>query len=234
MEKIVVLLWKPEPVAADDFRQTLLETVGGSLSAAGARRLRVCVADSAVTAAAAYRIDSTYGPYDGMLGFWVDSANYPERWLSCISPHVAGLAAYLVTESEPIVNREFPADDDGRTPGMNQVVALQKPDRLSHAEWREIWQQKHTQVAIDIQSTFGYRQNVVVRALAPDQPPFTAVVEENFPPAAMTDRMAFYDAPGDEALYKAREQQMLESAMRFIDFDRIDCIPMSQYELADR
>ena len=54
-------------------------------------------------------------------------------------------------------------------------------------------------------------------------------MEENFPAAAMSSRPAFYDAVGDDALYEQREQEMMASAMRFIDFDEINCIPMSEY-----
>jgi hypothetical protein len=83
-------------------------------------------------------------------------------------------------------------------------------------------------VAIDTQSTFGYRQNYVVRALTEAAPEVHAIVEENFPDEAMTSDHAFYAAPDDATL--ARHQQaMMDSCARFIDFERIDVIPMSEY-----
>jgi len=56
---------------------------------------------------------------------------------------------------------------------MYQVVLLRKPPRLSHEQWLEIWLGSHTQVAIDTQSTFGYRQNVIVRPLTFAAPPYS-------------------------------------------------------------
>lgn len=231
MEKVVVLVWKPEAQTGTSFRQSLLGEVQDGLVAAGAGSLRLCVVDEDVAAASACRIESSNPVYDGMISFWVNSVFNIAALLARIDPHVDKLAAYLVTESEPILNVAHKAAIGERTTGMNQVVALQVPDRLTYDEWINTWLGSHTQIAIDLQSTFGYRQNVVTRSLRPEQPPYSAIVEENFPEAAMTSREAFYDAAGDEALYQSREKQMIESSMRFIDFDQIDCIPMSQYDL---
>ena len=84
-------------------------------------------------------------------------------------------------------------------------------------------------VPIDTQSTFGYRQNVVVRVLGEDTLVFDAIVEENFPPEAMTSDHAFYDTGGDEEQLQQRMTTMMESCARFIDFEHIDVIPMSEY-----
>jgi hypothetical protein len=139
------------------------------------------------------------------------------------------MAGYLVTESEPIVNTKHVVAVGQRTPGMSQVVFLQKPPRLSYEHWLEIWLGSHTQVAIETQSTFGYRQNVIVRRLTYAAPPYDAIIEENFPEGAMTDRMVFYDSVGDKEKLKERLQRMVESCQRFIDFDKMDCTPTSEY-----
>ena len=55
-----------------------------------------------------------------------------------------------------------------------------------------------------------------------------AIVEENFPPEAMISDHAFYDAEDDIELAK-RQERMMTSCARFIDFDRIDVVPMSEY-----
>ena len=138
---------------------------------------------------------------------------------------------YLVTESEPIVNTKHVVADGKRTPGMYQVVLLRKPPRLSYEQWFEIWLGSHTQVAINTQSTFGYRQNVIVRLLTHVVPPYDAIIEEYFPAEAMTDPMVFYNAVGDEAKRKRHEKAMFDSVVRFIDFDKIDRIPMSEYTM---
>ena len=122
--------------------------------------------------------------------------------------------------------------DGRRLEGMCQIVFLQKPPRLSYEEWITVWQGSHTQVAIDTQSTFGYRQNVIVRALTYAAPHYSAIIEENFPAAAMTSPHAFYDAVGDDARYKANLKAMMDSCARFIDMDRIDVVPTSEYNWA--
>jgi hypothetical protein len=57
------------------------------------------------------------------------------------------------------------------------------------------------------------------------------MIEENFPDQAMTSDHAFYGAPDDETL-QANLTAMMESCARFIDFERIDVIPMSEYLLS--
>ena len=55
-----------------------------------------------------------------------------------------------------------------------------------------------------------------------------AVVEENFPAEAMNSQLAFYAAES-EAGYQANFSAMIESCARFIDFDRINVVPTSEY-----
>ena len=48
----------------------------------------------------------------------------------------------------------------------------------------------------------------------------------------MSSNFAFYAVEeGDEAGMQANAKAMLDSVSRFIDFDRIDVIPMSEYLL---
>jgi len=112
---------------------------------------------------------------------------------------------------------------------MCHVVFMSPPASMSREDWLAVWKDSHTQVAIDTQSTFGYRQNLVVRCLGEATPPCHAIVEENFPPEAMTSDHAFYATGGDEALLKKNMAAMMESCARFIDFAHIDVIPMSEY-----
>jgi len=77
---------------------------------------------------------------------------------------------------------------------------------LDEATWLARWQDDHTQVAIDTQSTFGYTQNAVVRALTEDSPPISAIVEELFPiQTAHTHKMPFQSIfSGDSRKSRAR------------------------------
>lgn len=229
MEKMLYPVWKNESEPAAAFNQRLLGEVSRKLIELGVRQLRVNVVDEEVAPAAPLRIIWSQPPVDGLISLWVDTAIFRKPLEEIIGKAVERLAGYLVTESEPIVNTLHPAGEGQRVPGMNSVVFLQKPPRLTYAEWIDIWHGSHTQVGIETQSTFGYKQNVIVRALTPEAPPCDAIVEENFPAEAMTDPRVFYDAKGDEARYRKNEQTMIESCLRFIDFDKLDRILMGEY-----
>ena len=229
MEKMMYPVWKHEADSSTDFRKKLLGKVSQQLLQLGVRKLRFNVVDDDVAPAALLRMENAKPPVSGVISMWVDTANNRQPLEEVIESAVARMAGYLVTESEPIVNTKHVVAVGQRTPGMSQVVFLQKPPRLNYEHWLEIWLGSHTQVAIETQSTFGYRQNVIVRRLTYAAPPYDAIIEENFPEGAMTDRMVFYDSVGDKEKLKERVQRMVESCQRFIDFDKIDCMPTSEY-----
>jgi len=230
MQKLIYPLWKPATQSSEAFRDNLLQSLGPQLITTGLpQQLRLCVVDEDVAPAANYRISSDDDPADGLITLWLDSylARAPLEQL--IAQHSARYSGYLVWESEPLVGPETALGQ--RSPGMNQVVFLRRPEQLSPSQWLSIWHQQHTAVAIETQSTTGYRQNVVIEALTDGALTQHAIIEENFPPAALHSRQAFYNAGDNEALYREREQKMIESCSRFIDFSRMDCIPMSEYIL---
>jgi hypothetical protein len=231
MEKILYSLWKSPAQSGDEFRDVLLKQLSPTLSElAGVHGLRLCVADSAVAAAAKRRIESHAPVPDAMLSLWVDFAGAASSWEPLIDEHVARKSAYLVAEAEPLVNQQrHPSKPGERVHGMCHVVFMSHPASMDTQEWLAVWKDSHTQIAIDTQSTFGYRQNLVVRRLTEDALPCHAIVEENFPPEAMTSDHAFYATGGDEALLKKNMTAMMESCARFIDFTKIDVIPMSEY-----
>ncbi len=230
MEKILYPMWKSESVSGDEFRDHLLSKLGPAILDTGVLGLRVSVVDSEVEPAAGLRMVNTRPAMDAMLSVWLDSSVYRAPIEELIAAHCVRFAGYLVTESEPIVNQEHPPVVGERTFGMAQVVFLQRPQRLSEQQWLEIWHGSHTQVAIDTQSTFGYRQNVIARPLTYAAAPYDAIIEENFPPEAMSSQHAFYGVEDDAGLEKNR-QAMIDSCVRFIDFDKIDCVPTSDYVL---
>lgn len=138
-------------------------------------------------------------------------------------------AAWLVLESTILPNKDHPPTKGARNWGWAQMAFLTRPERLSFDEWLAIWQDHHTQVAIETQSNFEYVQNVVIRALTPDVPPYAAIVEECFPESALTDPFAFFNAVGDQNKFTANLSTMMESCNRFIDHGTIDVLPTSQY-----
>lgn len=234
MEKLVYPLWPPSRLTADQFRDELLTQLAPKLTEITAvHAVRLAVADSAVAPAAARRMECHAPVPVAVLSLWVDSALAAADWEPLIDRHVERKSCYLVAEAEPLVSqRVHPAAPSERVHGMCQVVFLRKPVTLDRGEWLTIWKGSHSSIAIETQSTFGYRQNVVVQALGDSTLPFDAIVEENFPPAAMTSDHAFYGTGGDEQLLQQRMTAMMESCARFIDFEHIDVIPMSEYVIS--
>lgn len=236
MEKIMYSLWKLDPTeSGNQFRDRLLNEVAPQLLTAGALKLRVMVVDDAVAAADGQRIINITPPLDGMVSLWVDSAMHRELLETILEQHSSRHHGYLVVESEPYPEErkrraaDYPVVEGERTPGMTQVAFLQRPPRLSHEQWYQIWRNEHGPIAYPTQGTFGYRQNTVHRVLTETAPRFDAIVEENFVPEAIGDADGFYAAKGDPARRARHEQQMMESVSKFIDMDRIECIQTSEY-----
>jgi hypothetical protein len=231
MEKLLYPLWKNPGLSGDAFRDELLGELAPQLASRGdVHGLRLCVADSAVEAAAGRRMEGCAPVPDAMLSLWVDDAGAAARWEPLIDAHVSRRTAYLVVEAEPLVNQSVhPSKPGERVYGMCHVVFLSTPEGMSQEDFLATWKDSHTRIAIDTQSTFGYRQNLVVRRLGDDARPCHAVVEENFPPEAMTDDHAFYATGGDDAVLQKHMSDMMASCARFIDFETIDVIPMSEY-----
>jgi hypothetical protein len=226
VEKLIYVVWKPEDVAIEHFRQAILGRVARAVLEGGAQALSVNLADErAVPGLRVARLDPT-----GTVSVWMDTALGRAPIEEVLAGMSARLAGYLALESVPVVNTK-PAPPAGeRLPGLYTVAFLEKPDWLTYEAWLDRWQGSHTPVAVETQSTFLYIQNVLVRALTHDAPPWTAIVEEAFPAEAATDPMVFYQAgsPGELAEHQRR---MTESCQRFIEFSRLETHPMSAYVL---
>ena len=227
MEKLIYLLNRSDDEAEHAFNDSLRASAGEALAnAAGVRKLDLYLRDADVEPARPMRIKSSARLPDAMLSVWLDHWMQRLDLESRLADLRARHHAYLVTESEPLA-QQSPAR--GRVAGMCQIALLKRPPRLDHATWIDIWQGSHTQVALDTQSTFGYRQNVVARALSEAAPAYDGIVEENFPAEAMTSPHAFYASAGDDARLQQRMATMMQSCQRFIDFDKIDVIHCSQF-----
>ncbi len=227
MEKLLYPLWKAESEDAEAFRERLLNGAGPRLLDLGVRGLRLAVVDSDVAPAAGLRQEKLGPALDAMLSIWVDSANDRSALEAIVGEYCVKYAGYVVTESEPLRHL---SPEGARMGGWTQVVFLERPAKMAESDWLSVWLGSHTDVAIRTQSTFAYRQNVVVRSLTDDAPAVHAIVEESFPGTAMNSPHAFYDADSDEAL-NARLSEMVESCARFIDFERLNVVPTSEYLL---
>ncbi len=229
--KLMFFLNRQSQQPADEFRHVLMEFLQ-SLPAA-ITSIRLALVDDAVAPAQSLAMLSTSHPHDAVVSIQALEVPDAESVLAGLYPLAAGLCAYQVEEREPL-HYDAPL---GRVEGMCQVAMFKRPQHLTHEQWLDIWLNSHTQVAMATQSTFSYRQNIVMALLASASagtehgPVYDAIVEEQFPAAAMTDRAVFFGARGDAALYRANEKAMVESVMRFVDFSAFECVPMSEFRV---
>lgn len=230
MEKVIYALWADQD--RPGFNAALVKDLAPKLVALGTEHLRVNVQDDAVSAGSAMIQQATDPQFDAVLQFWLPSSNpiFRAPVDDLIAAHCARFSAWLVTESTIIPNRMHPPKPKQRTDGFSQMAFLIKPTRLSWEEWRTFWHMSHTQIAIDTQANFEYIQNLVVRPLTDNAPPFVGIVEECFPLAALTDPFVFFDAVGDQEKFDRNLATMMESCDRFIDRGVIDVILTSQYD----
>jgi hypothetical protein len=227
VEKLGYAGWRPDGVAPAEWRTALLGDVANALLAAGARGLGMLLADDhTVPGLRIAQRDPA-----AVVSLWLHSHLERARFEALLAPLLARPAGYLALESVPIANTVHVVPLGARIPGLYTVAFLEKPDALAYDDWLARWQGDHTRIAIETQRTFLYVQNVLVRPLTPDAPPWVAIVEEAFPAAAATDPFQFYAATSPEEL-EAQQRRMTASVARFIDFARFETLPMSAYVLA--
>lgn len=232
MEKVIAALWAAPDEDRAAFSARLLTALPAALTAAGASKVRLNVRDAAVQPA--HRLIQQWQDpqQDAAVQFWVPSANalFRADIDAVLAAHCHRFAAWLVAESTIIPNTAHPVASGTRGWGWSQASFITFRPDLPRIEAMKVWHSHHTRVAIDTQANFEYVQNLIVRPLTDDAPPYDAFVEECFPAEAMTDPAAFFAAVGDPAKLQANLATMMDSCGRFIDFTRIDIIPTSQYD----
>src|SRR5262249_51414477 len=143
--------------------------VADKILALGVAGLSVNVRDDAVRASL-MTLTTLDPPVVAVVSVWAQQS-YGDQIrdaIALLAEQCESAAAYLVTESVPLM---APSTELGeRTTGLANIALLRRPDGLERETWLTRWQLNHTTVAIETQSTFGYTQNVVWRALTPDAP----------------------------------------------------------------
>jgi len=226
MEKVVTLLRAAD--RDEEWCQRQRGPVAEAILALGVQGLTVNVRDDAVRHSL-MTLTTLDPPVAAVVSIWTqqcygDQIAAALRLLEMECDH---LAAYLVTESNPLL---APLELGRRTTGLANIALLRRPNELDYATWLQRWQHDHTSVAIETQSTFGYTQNPVVRALTPDAPQLAGIVEELFPIEAVTDLQAFFGA-ADDADLQQRLARMVASTSAFGANENIDTVPTSRYVL---
>ncbi len=226
MEKIVCALWQPSA--------TLIAELPGALAKSGANHVRINVQDEAVVTGASLKQAWQNPQQDALVQFWLPSANpiFTGDAFDAVARHCDRFAAWLVAESTIIRNTRHPPVAGQRAEGWAQLAFLSLPENMNRREWRAVWRDYHTRVAVDTQANFEYIQNYVVEPLTPDAPAYVGIVEECFPLAALTDPFVFFDAVGDAEKFQRNLDTMMESCGRFITPGTIDVIPTSQFNFA--
>ena len=213
----------------DRWCSRLRGSVADEVLALGVPGLTVNVRDDAVRASL-MTLTTLEPPVVGVVSIWVQQCygDQAREAIELLSAQCRSVAAYLVTESTPLVP---PATElNQRTTGLANVALLRRPHDLDRETWLARWQLDHTTVAIETQATFGYTQNVAWRALTPDAPAIDGIVEELFPAEAITELRAFFGA-ADDADLADRMNRMIASTSAFGANENIDTVPTSRYVL---
>jgi hypothetical protein len=233
VEKLVYVLWKGEDASADAFKAELLGPTARRLIDLGAQRISVNVVDEFAERARSARITKLSPPIAGTLSFWLDASDERAPLEEAIASVTSRSAGYLVVESVPLPNTTHRVPLGQRTPGLSLVSCIEQPEWLSYAEWIDRWHVEHRKVALETQCTYLYVRNTVVWPLTRDAPPWRGIVEEGFPAEALTDLMLWYRAEGSQEKLRRNLERMLESVRGFLDIDRVEAHPMSEYRLTE-
>lgn len=201
--------------------------VARDLLALGAPGLTVNVRDAPVRDSL-MTLTTLDPPVVGFVSLWTQQSYGPHvrDALARLASECDRVDAYLVTESVPLAPPETASG--ARTDGFANVALLRRPADMDAETWFARWHGDHTPVALETQSTFGYTQNAVVRALTAGAPGIDAIVEELFPTEATRDVHAFFGA-ADDADLSDRMNRMVASTSAFGANENVDTVPTSRY-----
>jgi EthD domain len=225
VEKVIITLRGAD--ADETWCSRLRDDVAVELLETGAPGLTINVRDDPVRDSL-MTLTTLDPPVVGFVTLWTQQS-YGDQVRAAVArleKECDDVAAYLVTESVPLPPPITSAGE--RTRGLANVALLRRPAELDEATWLQRWHIDHTPVAIATQSTFGYTQNAVVRALTPDAPVIAAIVEELFPHEAISDLHAFFGATDDDDL-RDRMERMVASTAAFGANRDVDTAPTSRY-----
>jgi hypothetical protein len=230
MEKLVYVLWSSDGRSSAEFAAGV-RGVAAAIDRAADSKVFLNLVDQHVDDALGVRLTHLEPPPAGVLTFWLDSSDDRAPIEAALTACTDRFAGYLVVESVPLLNNTRPASPGQRTSGINMIALIERPARMSNEKWIEHWHGHHKRVALETQCTYAYVRNVVVRALTSDAPDWAGIVEEGFPAEAVTDPMLWYKAEGSAEKLQTNMGRMIESVQAFLDIDRVESHPMSEYRV---
>ncbi|WP_203336281.1 hypothetical protein [Nocardioides limicola] len=192
------------------------------LAEAGVTRLQVNLDDEPVADAMRF---GPGRPITAVISAWTGSA--PDDVAEAIRAVDGTADGWVVAERIPLPPPSVP--DGVRAPALANWAFLRRPASMTAAEWTADWLDRHTQIAIDTQGTFGYLQHPVLAPVTPGAPDVAGIVEELFPMAAISDHHAFYGSGGDEEEFQRRFAVLMASCARFGADQGLDLVPTSRY-----
>ena len=195
-----------------------------ALAQVGATRLQVNVDDAEVAPAIRFGHDESV---IAVVSVWSESGLRDALNQVAEVAGGPGFDAYRVSERVRLDPQS--ALDGVRSDVVAQMALLRRPEDMSREAYLDYWLRVHTPIAIRTQNTTAYVQNVVEETLTPTSPELSAIVEEHFPMAAMTDRHEYFGSRGDEAELQRRMGDLLDSVAKFGADRDLDLVPTSRY-----
>ncbi|MEO6472335.1 MAG: hypothetical protein ABIR57_10400 [Aeromicrobium sp.] len=207
----------------NDLRPLLLgEQLRADLAVAGVQRLQVNLDDDDVAPAMRF---GPGAPVTALVTLW--TSGDPSAAIAVLAEIENDLHGWRVTERRPI---EPPCVASGeRADALANIAILRRPEHMTREDYLADWLERHTPIAIETQDTFGYIQNIVEEALTPGSPEISAIVEELFHTAGMTDMHAFYGSGGDDEELNRRLTKLMDSVRLFGADVGLDLVPTSRY-----
>ncbi|MCW2750132.1 MAG: hypothetical protein JWR83_1242 [Aeromicrobium sp.] len=219
MTKLILALHGTGP-ALDD------PALRARLAATGVSRFQLNVDDEAVAPAMRFGPGDAQGrPITAVVTLWTEGD--PATAVGVLAELAPEVHAWRVTERSPIEPPRVP--DGERADTLANIAVLRRPQGMTREEYLDIWLGSHTEIAMATQHTFGYIQNIVEEALTPSSPEISAIVEELFLMAGMTDMHAFYGSGGDDKELDRRLTDLMASVARFGADQGLDLVPTSRY-----
>jgi hypothetical protein len=219
MTKLMLALHRPDvgtALLSDSFRH--------NLAATGASALQVNLDDEEVAPAMRF---GPAEPITAVVSVWTEEN--PAAVIAAIAEAAEEPQPHAYSVTERVRLDATPVPDGTRSDVLAQVAVLRRPESMTREDYLRYWLVHHTPIAIRTQNTTAYIQNIVEEALTPSAPVISAIVEEHFPMAAMTDPHEFYGSRGDDAELDRRMTELMASVARFGADQGLDLVPTSRY-----
>ena len=205
------------------------------LAKLGARGLTLHLSDRAdVADVLRARISKLAAPVSGLVSFWLDSADERAPLERVLAEATSRLAGYLVVESVPLRNTTHPAPLGRRTPGVVMLALIERPERLA---WEDVdratgmgrtgrsrWRRSARSCTCATWSCARSRRSA---ALGGDR-------RGGIPHRGGHRSDALVQGRGLPETLKRNVARMVESCRAFLDLDRVESHPMSEYRLMAR